>query len=51
MADASLFIKDLWYFAFHGSFLKKGKLVPKEILGENQGPIKDPLNLLDFSII
>jgi phenylpropionate dioxygenase-like ring-hydroxylating dioxygenase large terminal subunit len=34
MADASLFIKDLWYFAFHGSFIKKGKLVPKEILGE-----------------
>ena len=34
MADASLFIKDLWYLAFHGSFLKKGKLESKEILGE-----------------
>jgi len=34
MADASLFIKDLWYPAFHGSFLEKGKLVGKEILGE-----------------
>ena len=34
MADASLFIRDLWYLAFHGSFLKKGKLESKEILGE-----------------
>lgn len=31
---ASLFVKNLWYFAMHGSFLKKGKLVAKEILGE-----------------
>jgi phenylpropionate dioxygenase-like ring-hydroxylating dioxygenase large terminal subunit len=34
MADASLFIKDQWYLAFHSSFVKKGKLVPTEILGE-----------------
>jgi phenylpropionate dioxygenase-like ring-hydroxylating dioxygenase large terminal subunit len=34
VADASLFIKDLWYLAFHGSFLKRGKLLGKEILGE-----------------
>jgi len=42
MADASLFIKDLWYLAFHGSFLKKGKLVPKEILGEKIVFGRDP---------
>jgi len=30
----SLFLKNLWYFAMHGAFLKKGKLVAKEILGE-----------------
>src|SRR5688572_31034191 len=30
----SLFLKNLWYFAMHGSFLKQGKLVAKEILGE-----------------
>jgi len=30
----SLFLKNLWYFAMHGSFLKKGKLVGREILGE-----------------
>ncbi|HTE33840.1 MAG TPA: aromatic ring-hydroxylating dioxygenase subunit alpha [Chryseolinea sp.] len=30
----SLFLKNLWYFAMHGSFLKKGKLLPREILGE-----------------
>ncbi|MBL7857458.1 MAG: aromatic ring-hydroxylating dioxygenase subunit alpha [Cyclobacteriaceae bacterium] len=34
MADNSLFLKNLWYLAFHGSFLKKDKLVAKEILGE-----------------
>lgn len=34
MADASLFLKNLWYLAFHSSFLKKGKLVGKEMLGE-----------------
>src|SRR5882672_3131158 len=34
MADQSLFLKNLWYLAFHGSFLKKGKLVGKEMLGE-----------------
>ncbi len=34
MADISLFIKDMWYLAFHGSFLKADKLVQKEILGE-----------------
>jgi phenylpropionate dioxygenase-like ring-hydroxylating dioxygenase large terminal subunit len=30
----SLFLKNLWYFSMHGSFLHKGKLVAKEILGE-----------------
>lgn len=30
----SLFLKNLWYFAMHGSFLKQGKLVSKQILGE-----------------
>lgn len=34
MTDQSLFLKNLWYFAFHSSKLKKGKLVSKEILGE-----------------
>ena len=34
MADASLYIRDMWYLAFHSSFLGKDKLVPKEILGE-----------------
>jgi phenylpropionate dioxygenase-like ring-hydroxylating dioxygenase large terminal subunit len=34
MADASLFIKDQWYLAFHASFLSDKKLVSKEILGE-----------------
>ena len=30
----SLFLKNLWYFAMHGTALKQGKLVAKEILGE-----------------
>ncbi|MBT1689044.1 aromatic ring-hydroxylating oxygenase subunit alpha [Dawidia soli] len=30
----SLFLRNLWYFAMHGEFLKPGKLVAKEILGE-----------------
>lgn len=34
MADHSLFLKNLWYLAFHSSKLKKDKLVSKEILGE-----------------
>lgn len=34
MADHSLFLKNLWYLAFHSSLLKKDKLVSKEILGE-----------------
>jgi len=33
-ADASLFLKNLWYLAFHSSSLKEGKLLGKEILGE-----------------
>jgi phenylpropionate dioxygenase-like ring-hydroxylating dioxygenase large terminal subunit len=33
-ADPSLFLKNLWYMAFHGSFLKKGQLIGKEMLGE-----------------
>src|SRR5258708_37610738 len=34
MTDHSLFLKNLWYLAFHGSSLKQGKLVGKEMLGE-----------------
>lgn len=34
MADPSLFLKNLWYLAFHSSHLKTGKLVGKEIVGE-----------------
>jgi phenylpropionate dioxygenase-like ring-hydroxylating dioxygenase large terminal subunit len=34
MTDHSLYLKNLWYLAFHSSFLKKGKLVGKEMLGE-----------------
>jgi phenylpropionate dioxygenase-like ring-hydroxylating dioxygenase large terminal subunit len=33
MADESLFLKNLWYLAFHNSKLRKGKLVSKEMLG------------------
>jgi phenylpropionate dioxygenase-like ring-hydroxylating dioxygenase large terminal subunit len=32
--DPSLFLKNLWYLAFHSSFLKKDKLVAKEIAGD-----------------
>src|SRR6478736_7379303 len=32
--DHSLYLKNVWYLAFHGSFLKKGKLKSKEIAGE-----------------
>jgi phenylpropionate dioxygenase-like ring-hydroxylating dioxygenase large terminal subunit len=31
---ADLYLKNLWYMAFHSSQLKKGKLIGKEILGE-----------------
>lgn len=34
MTDHSLYLKNLWYLAFHGSSLKQGKLVAKEMLGE-----------------
>jgi len=34
MADASLYLKNLWYLAFPGSMLKSGKLLAKEMLGE-----------------
>jgi phenylpropionate dioxygenase-like ring-hydroxylating dioxygenase large terminal subunit len=34
MTDHSLYLKNLWYLAFHSSQLKKDKLVSKEILGE-----------------
>jgi phenylpropionate dioxygenase-like ring-hydroxylating dioxygenase large terminal subunit len=30
----TLTLKNLWYFAMHGSFLKQGKLTSKQILGE-----------------
>lgn len=33
-AEDGLFLKNLWYVAFHGMELKKGKLKAKEILGE-----------------
>lgn len=33
-SDPSLYLKNLWYMACHSSFLKKGKLVAKEMLGE-----------------
>lgn len=33
-ADPSLFLKNLWYMAFHSSFLKQGKLVSKVIAGD-----------------
>lgn len=33
-ADQSLFLKNIWYLAFHSSFLKSGKLTAKEIAGE-----------------
>src|SRR3954462_9661455 len=32
--DQSLFLKNLWYLAFHSSFLKKDKLKAKQIAGE-----------------
>jgi phenylpropionate dioxygenase-like ring-hydroxylating dioxygenase large terminal subunit len=32
--NESLFLKNLWYFAMHGTLLHKGKLLAKEILGE-----------------
>jgi phenylpropionate dioxygenase-like ring-hydroxylating dioxygenase large terminal subunit len=34
MADQSLYLKNLWYLACHGSFLKQDKLMGKEMLGE-----------------
>lgn len=34
MTDQALFLKNLWYFAFHSSHLKPGKLVGREIVGE-----------------
>ncbi|HEX8040229.1 MAG TPA: aromatic ring-hydroxylating dioxygenase subunit alpha [Chryseosolibacter sp.] len=33
-ADSSLFLKNMWYMACHSSFLKKGKTVAREMLGE-----------------
>ena len=30
----TLFLKNMWYVAFYGGALKKGKLLPKEIMGE-----------------
>lgn len=32
--DQPLFLKNLWYFAYHGSEIKTGKLRQKKILGE-----------------
>jgi len=34
MMENNLFLRNLWYFALHGDKLKRGKLYPKEILGE-----------------
>ncbi|TDH26141.1 aromatic ring-hydroxylating dioxygenase subunit alpha [Segetibacter sp. 3557_3] len=33
-APVGLYLKNLWYVAFYGGELKKGKLLPKEVLGE-----------------
>ena len=33
-SEQPLFLKNLWYYAAHGSALKKGKLIQKKILGE-----------------
>ena len=33
-SDQSLFLKNLWYYAYHGSEIKSGKLKQKKILGE-----------------
>lgn len=33
-ADPSLFLKNVWYLAFHSAFVKKGKLLSKQIAGE-----------------
>ncbi|MGE0771865.1 MAG: Rieske 2Fe-2S domain-containing protein [Cyclobacteriaceae bacterium] len=33
-SEQPLFLKNLWYFAFHGSQVRKGKLIQKEVLGE-----------------
>lgn len=35
MKDQSLFLKDVWYMAFHSGALKKGRLKPVTIAGEN----------------
>jgi phenylpropionate dioxygenase-like ring-hydroxylating dioxygenase large terminal subunit len=32
--NPSMFLKNLWYMACHGSFIKKGKLVTREIAGQ-----------------
>src|SRR5690606_35119052 len=32
--DHPLFLRDIWYFALHGSHLRAGKLVRKQIAGE-----------------
>lgn len=51
MTDQSLFLKNLWYFAFHSTKLKKGKLLSKEILGEKivfgRGSSGEPFALKD----
>jgi phenylpropionate dioxygenase-like ring-hydroxylating dioxygenase large terminal subunit len=40
--NESLFLKNLWYFVVHGSQLEKGKLTPREILGERIVFGRDP---------
>jgi phenylpropionate dioxygenase-like ring-hydroxylating dioxygenase large terminal subunit len=40
--NESLFLKNLWYFVAHGSQLEKGKLTPREILGEKIVFGRDP---------
>ena len=40
--NESLFLKNLWYFVMHGSQLEKGKLAPREIVGERIVFGRDP---------
>lgn len=41
-SDQPLFLRNIWYYALHGSQLKKGKLVQKQIAGEQIVIGRDP---------
>lgn len=49
--EQPLFLKNLWYFAFHGEKVVKGKLIQKEIAGERiafgRNPEGNPFALKD----